>query len=282
MSDNVEDSQHDYELGIRSEEVYDIINSIPSWITRWGITVISVIVLSLVGLSWLLHYPDTIMIPLRLTANNAPKPVNSRTTGRLIKLLVREGEAVTAGQLLAFVESTASHAQVLALDLYLQQLSESLSRDFPSPGGGAHSTLGQLGELQPAYQTLQQNLTQYLNYQQKGYYQARRQMLQAELAELARAYTNLQEQKTLMQKDFAISKQDFAVQQELFTQKVIPATDFRREERKFLSEEITLKQMEARSFENNLAQSAKQKEILELNKVRSEQRSIMIQAVNTP
>ena len=45
---------------IRSDEVQEIISAVPSWMIRWGITLIFGLILMLVSLSWFIKYPDII------------------------------------------------------------------------------------------------------------------------------------------------------------------------------------------------------------------------------
>ncbi|MFD2786372.1 HlyD family secretion protein [Hymenobacter rubripertinctus] len=265
-----------------SDEVYDIISSVPSWLVQWGTTLLVLILLGAVILSWYIQYPDTITVPLQLTARNAPKPVNSKITGKLVQLMVREADSVRIGQALAYLESTANHEQVLAFAHYLDLLYTQVNRSQLSEETKDRSeTFTQLGELQPDFQAFKQSLTQYLDYQQNGYYTAKRAMLQADLVNLVKIADNLQEQRDLVAQDLAISVRDFKAQQDLANQKVISAADFRREESRLLSKEMLLKQTESIIFQNFTSQAAKRKEFLELDKLTNEQRGIMVQAVNT-
>ena len=71
--------------------------------------------LLIVGLSAFIYYPDTIKTQLQINSLNSPKPIISRTSGKLIKLLVKDNEFVKNEQPLAYLESTAQHDQVLNL-----------------------------------------------------------------------------------------------------------------------------------------------------------------------
>lgn len=46
------------EIELRSEEVQEILSAVPSWLIRYGISLIFVLVLMLIFLSWLIRYPD--------------------------------------------------------------------------------------------------------------------------------------------------------------------------------------------------------------------------------
>ncbi len=70
-------------LEIRSEEVQEILDRIPNWTIRWGITLIFVLLLMALFLAWLIRYPDTIQGPVTLTTQTPPVKLVSQTSGTL-------------------------------------------------------------------------------------------------------------------------------------------------------------------------------------------------------
>ena len=48
------------DIELRSEAVQEVMGHVPSWIVRWGITVLSLVVLMLVVGSFFFRYPDVI------------------------------------------------------------------------------------------------------------------------------------------------------------------------------------------------------------------------------
>lgn len=266
----------------RSEEIQDIITAVPSWIVRWGITLFFALLLALLAGAWLIHYPDLVEVPLQLTSINAPKSVNAHTDGKLVQLLVREGQAVRTGQPLAFLESTADHAQVLDFARQLDQLHLQLTEAAPSllaPTALARNT--RLGDIQAAYQTFAPVYTQYLAHQSNGYFPRKRRMLQQEITELAALNRNLEGQKQLYEQDFRLAQREFEMQRELSRQRVIAPADLRREESRLLTRQLPVKQAESMIYQNAMAQTTKQRELLELDKLTAEQRGLLLQALNT-
>ena len=51
------------EIIIRTEEVNEILTSAPKWLYRWGISVIFILILVAVGLSYFIKYPSCITTP---------------------------------------------------------------------------------------------------------------------------------------------------------------------------------------------------------------------------
>jgi multidrug efflux pump subunit AcrA (membrane-fusion protein) len=250
------------DIEIYSESVRDFLERIPSWLIRWGISVVFLIVVALLGLSYIIHYPEMVVAPLKLTSIDAPKPIIARTDGKLMKLLVFDNQKVTKGKVLGYIESTADYQAVLEVEK-------------------SGESSGNLGELQPAYQIFDQAQTQYFAFKRQGFYDKRKTLLQKDLVDLQRLATNLEEQKVIQQEDFKISENEYQVQKKLAEQKVIAPLELKREESKFIAKKLPLKNLESSLINNSTAQTAKTKELMDLEKTISEQENLYQQAKNT-
>jgi len=92
-----------------SDDIQDIITRVPSWLLRWGITLFFVILVSIMGLSALIRYPDVIKTQLKIETSDALESVITKAPGKLVKLLVSQNETVKPGQSLAWFENTTDH-----------------------------------------------------------------------------------------------------------------------------------------------------------------------------
>jgi multidrug resistance efflux pump len=200
----------------------------------------------------------------------------------MVRLLRREGDTVRAGDALAFLESTANHAEVLQL-MALLPTAEALLRQnrLDDLSGLPLTHYHQLGELQTAYQTFVQSQSQLQAYLRNGFYEQKQLLLKQELTDLQALHQNLLDQQDLQRRDVDIAKEDYAVQQSLAQQKVIAPLELKREESKQLGRQMPLQQNRANLINNQLLQRAKQKELIELNRQMTEQRDGLLQAFNT-
>lgn len=106
----------DKELPSRhSDDMQDIITTVPSWLLQWGITLFFGILVLIIGLAALIRYPDVIKTQLKIDSSNPPKPVTAKTSGKLIKLLITQNQTVNAGQPLAWLESALDHNKSLLI-----------------------------------------------------------------------------------------------------------------------------------------------------------------------
>ena len=267
---------------LRSEEVQELLTRVPSWLLRWGVTVVFLVLTLIFAGAWMVRYPDLVRASFKLTSANAPRAVLTHTDGKLIRLFAQEGQAVRAGTTLAYLESTARHDDVL-------RLSRELARAWTvaSPGNleGLNrlrlSNYHQLGELQNAYQTFEQSHIQLRAYLTNGFYSKKKIMLQQEIIDLQALSKNLHEQHQIQAQDIKLGQEDYKVQQMLARDKVIAPLELMREESKNIARKLPYQQTASALISNLTAQRAKQKEILELDKQVSEERDQFLQALNT-
>ncbi len=280
-------NQSDTFTELRSEEVQELLSRPPKWLLRWGITVVLLVLAVVFAGSWIVHYPDLVRASFKLTSANTPKAVLTRTDGKLVRLFVQEGQSVQAGAVLAYLESTARHNDVLSLSQELAKAWTLASRGPSRPGNleGLNrlklSNYNQLGELQNAYQTFEQGHIQLGAYLTHGFYSKKKAMLQQEIVDLQALAQNLREQHQIQARDITLAQEDYDIQQQLARDKVIAPLELKREESKNIARKLPYQQTASALISNLTAQRAKQKEILELDKQVAEERDKFLQALNT-
>ncbi|MBB6130797.1 HlyD family secretion protein [Mucilaginibacter lappiensis] len=265
-----------------TDDMQDIITTVPSWILRWGITLFFGILVLMVSLSAFIRYPDIVNAQLKIESPNSPKPVVSKVAGKLIRLLVKENANVVAGQALAYMESTGDHDKVRNLATSLKELQTQVLQNKPvSPLLFSESDNIQLGELQSAYQTFYQ---EYLNYKSAindGFYLKKKAFLQNDLMDLTKQAQQLNQQKQIQQRNFVIADDDYQMHKKLEKEKVETPAELRQQESKYLAQKEPLVQTESALITANNNYAAKQKDILELDNQIREEKSKFQQALNS-
>jgi HlyD family secretion protein len=105
----------DEQSSIKSEEVQEVMDRIPSWILRWGITILFTVVAGLVMGSYFFKYPDMVVADMTLTGHYPVASIVSRASGKFNKLYVADGQEVKGGELLAVIENSANTENVFRL-----------------------------------------------------------------------------------------------------------------------------------------------------------------------
>ena len=126
MSEKLENIQ------LRSEEVQEILTSVPHWMIRWGNVLFLFLILMLLGISWFVKYPDIIVSEALVTTQIPPQKEYAKITGKLNTILVTDNESVDENQPLAILENTANYKDVFKLKSVIDTITvNSKSFHFP-------------------------------------------------------------------------------------------------------------------------------------------------------
>jgi multidrug efflux pump subunit AcrA (membrane-fusion protein) len=277
---NIEEPEEEVIAGyeINSEEVQEIITAVPSWILRRGSTAIFLILFSIVLASAFIQYPDVVKTRLKVNSLNAPKIVYVKQTGKIVSLLVKEGAQVKQNDPLAFMESTASHPDVLKLHEALKEIADQLNKTGLAKVVVLENL--RLGELQAAYQNFYQQYLQFISTQNGGYYLNRKKYLQQDLLEIEKLKNQIIVQKKIQDKEYANIEQEFEAYKKLHQKGVISMNEFKQHENKYLAGKYPLEQTVTSLINNNTTYAAKQKEILDIDHTIQEEKAKFIQSLS--
>ena len=268
-------------IKLLSTEVQEIISQRPNWVVRNGMMLFFLIIGSLFATAFFIRYPDVILANAKLTSVNAPKEVKALASGRLIKLLGKEEEYVRENTILGFIESRASHNEVISLSQLtdtLQQVAKINPEGLPR---FITMTYNNLGEIQTSYQVFMQALNSFRQYLFSGFYLKKKSMLLGDLSYLQRLHANLEEQKKMQQEDLSLAGQTFDANKSLSEDKVISAFDYRTEKSKYIAKAMTIPQINSSLINNESSRHEKEKEIAQLQNEIAQQKGIFLQALNT-
>lgn len=156
------------DIELRSEELQEIIGRIPSSIERYGILVMACIVLLLILGSFFFRYPDTIEAPIVITNSTPPINIVSKTSGKIVEVLMGNEESVSVNDVLAVIESDADYQDVLDLDNMLEDIfSGRMTDDEVSQWVTDHEL--RLGSLQEVYLMFKNSLAEKVRFERTQY-----------------------------------------------------------------------------------------------------------------
>lgn len=270
---------------LRSERLREFISHRPGWLIRWGIPLFFFILVSLATGSWFIQYPDIVQARARVNSINAPKRVIAKNGGRLVKLLKGDNWDIQQGEIIGYIESTASHDEVLRLSAVLEILQHFADsnrlEDIPGFWKSTNQSFAHLGELQQSHQTFMQGYITFIDYLSSGFYVAKKQMLERDLSNTKRLLQTLQQQKDLQQQDLAITLQNYNVHDTLHNETLINDIEYRNQKSQLINKKMSVPQMTASIISNQNQQNALQKEMMDLDNQIAQQRTLFIQSLNT-
>lgn len=199
----MEDKKREIEL--RSEEFNEVLSAVPSWILRWGITMIACVVVILLIGSAVFKYPDIISSTVTLTGTTPVSAVVARTSGKLQELYVENNQQVAANSLLAVIENPAKTEDILRLKDLVGQAEGNLDTIALVP-----SRQLQLGSLQSLYSSFYLSMSEYRQFKEVAYHLKKIGLVKARIAKNEVYYTNMLKQKELSEAQTKIAHQQYA------------------------------------------------------------------------
>jgi len=267
---------------IHGQDMQDVILAVPPWLIRRGNMVFLTIFIVLGIFASVIKYPDIISADLVINSPDAAKPVISKLSGKIVKILIKDHSQVLQGQALAYIESNADHGEVIDLLAKLEILQKDLSQEGVVENFWLqNSKLRQLGELQLAYQTFNDAFISYKSTIKEGFYLKKKSILSEDLTSLTQQIEKLNEGKKIQERNLELAKEDYDMHRKLYTAKVESQSEMRQVEAKYLSQKSPVVQTEFEMMNLKNSFLLKKKEILELENQLAEQKTKFIEALNS-
>lgn len=206
------------DIELRSESVQEILSNPPSWIVRWGNTVIFIAILFVIAISVFVKYPDFITSQVVITTQNPPEKIEARISGKLEQVLAQNQQNVKSGEVLAYLETTANYKDVIELKSILDSFKpQSNSFDFPIQ----KTRILSLGEIETTYIQFEKAYTDYTLQKQLQPYSVERASGQQTISEINSRVRNLENQKKIEQSKAQLAKIDFERNEKMFAKGII-------------------------------------------------------------
>lgn len=185
-----------------SEPVQEIMGSIPSWITRWGVTVIAGIFALIVIGCCIIRYPQTLTSSITLTSENPPSDLAARYDGLLDTVCVVNGQKVRSGDLVALLSTPADYGDIMAVRDLLDSLS-SRERDALPDAVSSPSLYEnyRLGDLQSSWSELVRSCRAYMNWSEIDQSGHQKRLVEEQIGKNREYYGDLLVQKAVLEQD---------------------------------------------------------------------------------
>lgn len=226
-------------IELRSEEVQELMGQVPSWILRWGITIVGILLVGLMIGSCLFKYPDTLSAELTITTLTPPVEMFARSTGKLQIVSVENKKKVISGDILAIIESTADYEDVFYLDsmINLWKLAKISELNLYHNLQNKHMALG---ELQSAFTAFVNALHNNIHYYETKYYPQKIDMKTEQIRQKGRLKADKFREITLHQAQNEIATTIFQRDSILFRQKLISEEAYNNAEQTYLQSRQSL------------------------------------------
>lgn len=245
-------------IELRSESVQDILTRPPHWMIRWGNTLIFVIMLMVLLMSYFIKYPEFVPAPILVTSQNPPEKIEARTNSRIEKIFIKDHQEVHRDEILMVLESSANYQDVLKLKNLVDSVSSNQVSTFPIQMASNFK----LGELQGDYNAFAKALQDEKLFTRLQPYAPENMAANQSILEYRNRIATTQQQLQLEQKKFELTKKNFERSQSLYDQGVIAKLELENERIKYLQAEQNIKSI-------HLSLSQMQEGISNMNRTKS-------------
>ena len=220
------------EVEIHTEEVNDILSRPPAWILRWGITLFFAIITILFIGSIFFKYPDIITAPVTVSSTHLPVHLRAKSTGKIERFLVKEGDTVQTGTVAAIIESATDYKDFQILK---QLCYEFLLPDDVLPPRSRFPLHLNLGNIQSAYTQFLKSLSDYSTFLEAGYHQKKIALIRRQMAAQQEILYQGETQLSNFEEQYLIQQGIFAKDSALFVKGVIPQAELEQSRLKRLA-----------------------------------------------
>lgn len=246
-----------------SKEAQQILGRIPSWIVRWGVTVIfAVFAIILIGCC-IIKYPERVTATVTITTGNSPVDVVARGNGALEWIFVSSGDSVCSGDILAVINSSAAWKDVLEVERHLEETS-GLSPDSVALQKWVYADWN-MGEIQSEWSAFSTACRQLCEYQKRDVTGRKMVLTRDQISKQKEYYARMQSQEAVMRKDLAYEERSFHRDSSLYSRDVISETEYEKSARRLLQTKNNMLSFKTQMTSTELAVLQLEQQLVELS-----------------
>lgn len=268
----------DHDIEIKSDIVQEILSFVPHWVIRWGITSIFMTILLLLFVGWFIRYPEVLPARISITTENPPVGVIARSSGKIVRLFVKENEYVESNTYLAAIENPANIDDIFRIKQGLEEFEEFLTSHDTINGINLYHN-ARLGELQSYYSRLSQSYMNYKYFVQDNYIPKRIDSIEDQIKYYKNLNDNLLKQRDILTQELALAKKKYNMNQALFKKDHISEIDLINTEDFLLEKKYALQNAKSSIINNKIKLVEYDKTILDLNQQYDDRRREYILSV---
>jgi multidrug resistance efflux pump len=255
------------EIRLKTEEVNELLAAVPKWIIRWGTTLVFMIMIAGISISYFIHYPDTLTGKTIVTTLNPPVTLVAKVNGKIALLSVKDQEPVKQNEVLMVVESSADYKQVLKISTLLDTFQSNLKLKRTLPEIISIEPV-QLGELTTPFLQFLKSYNDYKLFSDLNPQEKEIAIINKELETYKELFEKYSVQEALSKQEFELVEKDFNRYILLFQNNTIAAKEFEDKNREYLTskkafENTKINNLNAKITLNNLEKNKLQLQMQE-------------------
>ncbi|MDB4949573.1 MAG: hypothetical protein JWM27_2222, partial [Gemmatimonadetes bacterium] len=253
----------------RSEEIDEILTSMPGGLLRWGITAVFGTLAVLLAIAWFIRYPDVVQGKVSLTTLTPPVRVVSRSAGEVARVFAADRSLVRAGDPLLLLKNPADYHDVAALSAALDRLEPALLHDGQVPDVAFDHPLV-LGDLQAPYSSFLQTYSDYRRVQADPYYGQKLAALREQIASHEQLRQRLTGQQQLLDEQLVLAERARTRARQLAGQYLSSSAEVDKAEQEYLAQRFATENGRTALTNNEIQLAVQRSALLDMEGRRSD------------
>ncbi len=249
-------------IEIRSEEVQDILSYVPTWMIRFGNSLIFVVLIILIWFTWFIKYPDIITGEITLTTANPPLKIPTKVSGKINRLFLKDSEIVKQGDFIAEIENPTDKKSID----YLNDLTKSI--EFFLNGVNVNLVFNDaglvFGDAQSEYNALKKKCLDYKNYTSNTFNDSRVKNLEKQVTFHKKLVVIASAEMQFASKEMKNTEEKHNVFKQLYEGKTITKVEFLERENEFTQKQQSFHNLEKTTINYQIAIADYEKQLLTL------------------
>ncbi len=254
--------------GNRSDELEEIISSIPTWIIRYGNSIILLFVFILLLLSFFIKYPEKVISEVTITTTDPPQRIYTQISGIIDTVFVQNNNIVKLDDPIAVFENAANYGDVKYLKNIISK-SDFKSDSIFFPMEALPTLL--LGEIEDSFSNFENSYSKYILLKKYKVYDIKSATSVKNSKERRRKLASLTEQYQLNSKELKLMQIDIERSDDLYKKGVISKRDNEQKKIAYLRSENLAQNilLEISELNNDMSLSERNLKLNEIEKIRA-------------
>lgn len=249
-------------------EVDQILGNPPSWLLRWGVSLVFLAAIIFSLLAWWIKYPDVLTAEVQILTENPAIRVIPLASGQLAELLIDNQESVEKGQLLGAIDNPVSRLDIVQLETFLDQVKQAtMPEQFRNLTIPASITLG---AMQSSYTNLFAQLGDYQHFLKQTITTQKINNLKDQINHLHSLNNTLKKQEQTLSKEVQIAYKNYQRNVQLNKEGVISDQDLEGIETSYLQYQRQLDDFESQMINNKMSIEQLESQQLDLKQNRED------------
>jgi len=257
-------------IDLFSDDIKEIMGHVPPWIVRWGVTAVFIILVGVLGGSFVFKYPDVISSSVVIISENPPASIIAHSSGKIDYLFVHNEQKIRQGEILAILENTANYNHVEEIKNKLNNLSLLFTPEMKFIDIDLSNQFI-LGPIQGAFANFQRQYQEYGNFLKMTIIDKKIFSKKQQIKDYSTFSERLNIQISNQEKTVKLSYQQFKRDSSLYTGGVIATAEFEKAEQSYLQIKNNYQSLLASLANNQMQVNQLSYEVIDLQSQKADQ-----------